>query len=159
MSGNGRTAFHGVWNGCPMMVKILDNYKYAASERLLRHEEAIYKHLLIAQGHALPQLICCGQIGGGMLCVFVTRYEGHSLANTAHTAKIRVAAFQSLSKIHTAGVLHGDIHEGDIVVKDAESNYLSVKFVEFGLASVMSESPVDHMFMKEEESQLWMLFR
>ena len=62
-----------------------------------------------------------------------------------HTAMVAVASLDALRRIHSLGILHGDIHRGNIIIPDSfkpadKANSIKIKLIDFGRARVFINS-------------------
>ena len=126
-------------HGHDSVIKLVDSNKDSEGAALLQNEGEVYEALQSLWGVAIPTLVFNGPISYGREALAIT-YEGMSLDESYHTLKttdIAANARKSLSAIHRAGYVHGDIAARNLVV----DNFGNVKFIDLG-QSHRSSSPL-----------------
>ncbi|CAM6115393.1 unnamed protein product [Calypogeia fissa] len=105
--------------------------------KMLLHKATIYLSLTKLWGSFVPRLIDYGLIVRGTLVFLAIEYlEGLTLEPGILFKEIVMAVFRALMAIHSCGVLHGDLHEGNILVLlDGD-----VHIIDFGFAEYSSSS-------------------
>ncbi|CAM6089793.1 unnamed protein product [Calypogeia fissa] len=105
--------------------------------KMLLHEATIYLSLTNLWGRFIPRLIDYGLTVRGTLVFLAIEYlEGLTLQPAIISKEIAMAVFQALMAIHSHGVLHGDLHEGNILVLLNGD----VQIIDFGFAEYSSSS-------------------
>ncbi|CAM6089808.1 unnamed protein product [Calypogeia fissa] len=105
--------------------------------KMLLHEATIYLSLRELWGSSVPRLIDYGLTVRGTLVFLAIEYlEGLTLEPAILSEEIAMAVFQALMAIHSCGVLHGDLHEGNILVLLNGD----VRIIDFGFAEYSSSS-------------------
>lgn len=88
-------------------------------------QAAIYGHLAALQGQAIPELVAAGDIGyttGDMLKSIATQHAGKPVCNVQLHPQDIDSALCGLRQVHDAGVLHGDMQLGNVVVNEEASD-------------------------------------
>lgn len=134
-------------DGAPCAIKIARHPADVRAARMLRHEAAVLRAL---HGRAGPRVYECGAHRG---CAFLTVEWISGVRLNVHaemlmglpgergdarrlTLAIRVAT--AYAQIHAAGVAHGDVHPGNVLVRPDGS----VTMVDFGHATLRRRSGV-----------------
>lgn len=55
-------------------------------------------------------------------------------------ANITLTIAQEIQRVHERGIIHGDLNSANIIIKRCENNTLSIRLIDFGCASHVSES-------------------
>jgi len=99
---------------------------------MLREFQA-YRKLETLQGKVVPRLLNCGYLIRGIVFMLSTEWSGTQINQEALSPSQRREARDKLRKIHSLGVIHGDIHERNILINPAR-NGDSIVFIDFGFA-------------------------
>ena len=82
-------------------------------------QAVVYRHLQHLQGTAIPQLVAAGQLGwpdNDTITFVAPRHEGANALQVPLVPEDVTRALQCLQQIHDAGVLHQDLHPGNILI-------------------------------------------
>ncbi len=109
-------------------------------------QAAIYGHLASLQGRAIPQLMASGDVGydtGTSVKFLATKYVGRSVLQAQLQTEDVNSALCSLRHVHDMGVLHGDVHEDNVVVNEAASDTTAASAIccEFTASNLPTEQP------------------
>ncbi len=106
-------------------------------------QTAMYGHLAALQGQAIPRLVAAGDVGydaSPTVKFIATEYAGRSVQLEAEDID---RALCSLRQVHDMGVLHGDIHQGNVLVNEEASAMSAASAIcyEFMKSSLPTEQP------------------
>ncbi len=86
---------------------------------------ALYHHLAALQGQAIPRLVASGNTGyhaGSTVQFLATQHAGRSVDKAQLKVQDYDNALGSLRRIHDSGVLHGDVHLGNVILNEEVSD-------------------------------------
>lgn len=85
-------------------------------------------------GRYLPELIKYGTTANGKLVFIAIEFiKGSEIRRRAPSQAEMRAAEEGLTAIHSSGLLHGDIHGGNILVGEG-----GVRFIDFGFSEAVT---------------------
>ncbi|CAM6083927.1 unnamed protein product [Calypogeia fissa] len=128
--------------GCEAVVKLAE--KHSDRGKALLKEVRAYTKLVDYWGECVPKLVDYGTTAHGRLIFIATEFVKHNPQELFDEA-IANAARKALRSIHVSGILHGDLHEGNILVTKG-----GLQFIDFGFAK-FNPSKAEC----EEESELF----
>lgn len=117
---------------------------------VLKHEYSVLQKLF-----TLPGVVHCYGFEEGLKPVLILEaLSGQSLGTLLNagllplekTLKIAINLAETLSALHSKGVMHKDIKPSNIII---EPDTLSVKLIDFGLSSFFLEERSDNLALKE----------
>lgn len=98
--------------------------------KALLNEVEAYMKLRHCWGLCMPRLVDYGTTVHGQVIYIATEFIiGRSMGLARVTPAVVMAAMEGLSAIHKSGILHGDIHDDNILVVGS-----GVRFIDFGFA-------------------------
>ncbi|CAM6083303.1 unnamed protein product [Calypogeia fissa] len=112
--------------GCRAVVKLA--MKYSDRGKALLKEVRAYTKLMDYWGKCVPKLVDYGTTAQGQLIFIATEFVKHNPRELLDEA-IANAARKALRSVHVSGMLHGDVHEDNILVTKG-----GVQFIDFGFA-------------------------
>jgi len=149
---------HDIWvaskdNGF-FLLKVADVYNQKENVEYLKQEGEIYDQLKQLQGKYLARLAFKGILCGILYGLAFDLIDGADLADSGpfsvgEYSKIQKKASLALEKIHSFGILHGDIRPENILIWKKESGNHEVLFIDFEFAK-RSTTPKD--FEKEKKN-------
>ncbi|CAM6126663.1 unnamed protein product [Calypogeia fissa] len=120
-------------------------------EALLNEVEAYIK-LRKCWGQCMPRLVDYGTtVGHGQIIYMATEFIiGSSIGLKPVTPEVAMAAKEGLRAIHMSGILHGDIHEDNILVVGS-----GVRFIDFGFARSCTGTTECTRELEQLEAIIW----
>ncbi len=95
---------------------------------------AIYAHLAALQGQAIPRMVAAGNIGyhpGSTVKFLATQHAGTPVDEVQLQEQDINSALCSLCRVHDMGVLHGDLHRGNVIVNKEASDMSAASAISF----------------------------
>jgi len=149
---------HGEKGKVDGVLKILDTFKQSDQIKEIDHEATIYKKLSALQGTCIPEFVDYGMFKEGFLYGLGTTYAGDSVSNEDVTDEFLAKAVAALEKIHSYGVLHGDVRRENIVCNKEAGN--APVIIDFGMAiDAEEEKLTPEEFEKRAEGEIVQLRR
>jgi len=108
------------------------DYSVSVLREMLTREIQVYMHLRDHWGTLVPRFVYCG-LDFFVLWVFVTEYEGVDLRTLAKqrgglSQEVKDKAKESLKRLHTLGVVHGDVALRNILFREKDAKVLWIDF-------------------------------
>jgi len=113
-------------------------------KEMLREVQA-YRKLEALQGDVVPRLLNFGFLLRDVIYMVSTEWSGSRIDPKALSPAQRREARDKLRRIHSLGVVHGDINERNILVNPARND--AIVFIDFGFARFRD----DDSLLKDEE--------
>lgn len=82
-------------------------------------QAAVYQHLLKVQGTAIPLLVAAGELGwpeNDTVSFIASLHAGVTALEVPLTPGDITRALWCMQQIHDAGVLHQDLHPGNVLI-------------------------------------------
>jgi TP53 regulating kinase and related kinases len=151
--------FKGEWCGLPSVFKVRNPLPYRLPEldRLIRTQRTVHEaqmiHLSKASGVPAPYLYHLSPSGALLVMEYLDGRRLKTLLvedepEEQRIAEIAVEFGKSIGKLHSAGIMHGDLTTSNVIV-DAEG---AVRLIDFGLAihtQRLEDQAVDLRLIKE----------
>uniref|UniRef100_A0A7S0RKZ7 Protein kinase domain-containing protein n=1 Tax=Chlamydomonas leiostraca TaxID=1034604 RepID=A0A7S0RKZ7_9CHLO len=147
--GHGGIIYRSVFDGQEAAVKATDAHKELELVARLQHEMRVLMHLSPLAGGPVPGVIGWGRSLGQSLVFMATELVagGVRLEDVEHSTQLPPgtadAAAAALAAIHQHGVMHGDVHKGNILVVPGPPGAAAparVVFVDFEHATVFKDA-------------------
>jgi hypothetical protein len=117
-----------------VVIKIADIFKHPEIEDELDHEALVYDRMVSLQGTVIPKLVSQGRFAEEFLCGLATSDEGCDANSFEPDENFRRDAVEALGKIHSLGIIHGDIKRGNILkAKDGRPVIIDFGNAQLGL--------------------------
>ncbi|RHZ79505.1 hypothetical protein Glove_144g141 [Diversispora epigaea] len=135
-SGTFGKVFSGYYHGQAVAWKTCDGYKEKEAKKMLRVEMNVYSILKECQGNIIPQLLYGGYIYCGYLYVLALQLieDAHPIDPANLTVEDKKTIMKQLKTIHSYGVLHNDISQGNILLESKSHRFF---FIDFGLSELV----------------------
>eukprot|EP00878_Enallax_costatus_P013698 GHUV01014324.1.p1 GENE.GHUV01014324.1~~GHUV01014324.1.p1 ORF type:complete len:404 (+),score=129.86 GHUV01014324.1:935-2146(+) len=144
-------------NGIWCAVKTADPYKQKQVVESMKHEFQMFKDERVVglQGEILPVYVACGYWDEGNVSFTATTYLDSCKKPGPATQAARPVAVKALQRLHGQGLLHGDIREDNVLLRQVSSKEWQAFFVDLGMCC----DATDNSQYEEEISSLIRLFR
>eukprot|EP00878_Enallax_costatus_P034610 GHUV01038387.1.p1 GENE.GHUV01038387.1~~GHUV01038387.1.p1 ORF type:complete len:192 (+),score=23.13 GHUV01038387.1:260-835(+) len=151
----------GLWGGMPTMFKFLRPFGWKPVDGFV-HETIMYKHLQSLHGGALAYFLGHGlTFCSSKYFMALERVLGVPLSEMSKPLPDAIcsAAEAALDAVHNAGVVHGDLHAGNILVRERTGLPPRVVLIDFEHAELASSLKDACQLMQSEKQLLHSLLR
>ncbi|RIB05470.1 hypothetical protein C2G38_2219556 [Gigaspora rosea] len=125
--------------------------KKAYVKAIQQRKYSLNTHQLLAEAGYAPKVLATSAIPGNLLLVYMEYLDNHSTLNRValnlndqDRNSLRVKIEMIVEHLHNLGHVHGDLREGNILIRQFENNDFDVKLIDFEWSGKVGSAHYSH---------------